>query len=426
MYFNQEESAYYSSVCTWASAMSDHGKGFMFEGIDESNMDVKRQQMVLLMDVIFSKMKLENHLVKQGMANIFRVGYCMKERNFALALMLSLATFSLQLILVVYIAADTLTKWKHHPKFEDRFWYIPITLIATFFTAATALPSIKDAIEMNELLKENDIFKVFDLVSNVVLPIALLFAGAFLIFYADGYAEAVLNTSAELFIIEIDDILPRILNLNVIDIVHDYITHESIKEYNRRSKMEDAAVKKLVDTNDPRIPKINFHDILVTNTKEQPSSYENGSVYAPYEFIIHEKIKLGMKQEDKYVIATKKNINMDCLFTKIEWKYTSNNMRLTPFKRDISYLKLFKVNAKDPIEISLNGYSQMEDTHSVEGMFIITKFRMMDRITNLRICGSDNLDDFYKALDYYSLWSIDPTKKGVRQKMESNKKANTV
>jgi hypothetical protein len=52
----------------------------------------------------------------------------------------------------------------------------------------------------------------------------------------------------------------------------------------------------------------------------------------------------------------------------------------------------------------------VDDFHyHLEGVFIITAFKMSSAVLNLRLCGSYNADNFLKAFDYYGLWDISPS-----------------
>merc|ERR1712238_530163 len=92
-------------------------------------------------------------------------------------------------------------------------------------------------------------------------------------------------------------------------------------------------------------------------------------------------------------------VTVDCLLKKIEWKYTTGYPKTT--KPRVGYLRLTKINGqtveivrkKDPFGIV--GIS--EESHSYEGLIIVTTFQMSEDVIKLRACGSHNPRDFLTA-----------------------------
>ena len=106
-------------------------------------------------------------------------------------------------------------------------------------------------------------------------------------------------------------------------------------------------------------------------------------------------------------------ITMDCLITKIEWKYTAFGDNNTTKPR-IGWLRLTKLHAKTKEEkvvtIDCRKFDKIdlcEETHDLpQGIYIITSFAMSSTILKLTLCGSGTANDFIKAIDYYSLFEM--------------------
>ena len=78
---------------------------------------------------------------------------------------------------------------------------------------------------------KHDLFTVMDMVSNSVFPFILIIAGAIVILKAEEFIDAVLNSAALLFILEIDEMLPGVLDLDSSQIVRNCLISECFEEY---------------------------------------------------------------------------------------------------------------------------------------------------------------------------------------------------
>jgi hypothetical protein len=78
---------------------------------------------------------------------------------------------------------------------------------------------------------KHDLFTVMDMVSNSVFPFILIIAGAIVILTAEEFIDSVLNSAALLFILEIDEMLPGVLDLDSSQIVRNCLISECFEEY---------------------------------------------------------------------------------------------------------------------------------------------------------------------------------------------------
>ena len=143
--------------------------------------------------------------------------------------------------------------------------------------------------------------------------------------------------------------------------------------------------------------KINFCDYFLTNIAEGGSDPIHGQIFQPYEICDH-------------VVKPCETINPDCLVTSITWRYSNLYPNTTrPF---IGYLRVKKLLDGEEIDIVSNDVDDemgemREKTYTLNGIFIITRFQVSSKtVMMLRVCGSDSVVDFMKAIDYYSLWDL--------------------
>lgn len=209
--------------------------------------------------------------------------------------------------------------------------------------------------------------------------------------------ECVFNSVALVFITEIDDQLPSLLELDIPDIVQGFLIDRALDEYESQAGERD-------------IPKIQFSDMHITNTEESGSHPSKGLTFQPYEvfgngdeeipesretYSVHSSRKLrhGPKYKkslqkiqevsnDGKQIANKRSVTKDCLLRKISWQYTAGFDNTS--RPRIGRLRLEKlVGSHRDIEICGKQMAKDEKSkpwYSVKGVYIITSFSMSDDI----------------------------------------------
>eukprot|EP00549_Striatella_unipunctata_P025602 CAMPEP_0118703656 /NCGR_PEP_ID=MMETSP0800-20121206/18704_1 /TAXON_ID=210618 ORGANISM="Striatella unipunctata, Strain CCMP2910" /NCGR_SAMPLE_ID=MMETSP0800 /ASSEMBLY_ACC=CAM_ASM_000638 /LENGTH=361 /DNA_ID=CAMNT_0006605265 /DNA_START=234 /DNA_END=1319 /DNA_ORIENTATION=- len=305
---------------------------------------------------------------------------------------------------------------------------------------------------------------IFDGISNVVLPIVLIVAGALVILLQDGFIEAVLNSTALLFVLEIDDMLPTILDLDGVSIVRNYLIKECLDEFKvvmatiendqRKQTNVQTMMRRLESAG---VEPIEFSDMLLTNAKESGNDIPGTSTFAPYQVLRSD----DKNETESLDISNSNFITRHCLLKRIEWAYTIGFPTSTDAR--IGYLKMWKLGEEEPYEVIEKGlrgesyqksaeepkvditcthqptedkfhlnlveimenYNKIDDpskedkekmrknvdrlnqTYSIHGVFMITAFEMSEAVLKLRVCGSKTPQGFADAMDYYSMWDLD-------------------
>lgn len=221
----------------------------------------------------------------------------------------------------------------------------------------------------------------------------------------ETFLDGVLNSVALIFISEIDDHLPRLLEIDTLDIVQGFLIDQAMEEYETQNLKE-------------KIEPIEFSDMLLTNSPESGSVESKGITFQPYEVIGESLISsesasqgekfaydigLSLRGEgrsrkrprkkttgrtrtiegdDGQQIANKRSVTSDCLLRKIEWQYTKGYDDTCQPR--IGHLKLTKLNDQSKT-IEIKGKNREKDVtkkpfFSVTGVFIITSFTMSDDI----------------------------------------------
>eukprot|EP00548_Thalassiothrix_antarctica_P009617 CAMPEP_0194160986 /NCGR_PEP_ID=MMETSP0152-20130528/78692_1 /TAXON_ID=1049557 /ORGANISM="Thalassiothrix antarctica, Strain L6-D1" /LENGTH=333 /DNA_ID=CAMNT_0038870731 /DNA_START=1085 /DNA_END=2086 /DNA_ORIENTATION=+ len=313
----------------------------------------------------------------------------------------------------------------------------------------------------------------------MILPVVLAVFGFFLILIQDDYLDAVLNSTAMLFIIRIDDDLPTILGLDFKSIIHNHLIHEALKEIDAdgikdiRSSSETGKIEGLKRTNEELVLKyrseikdknIDFADIFLTNHSEGGTNITDSRIYTPYEI-------LGDDPEVPLTFASN-FVTGNCLIKRIEWGYTRNFPFTT--KPRIAFIKLWKMyscvdtllyeinmdkgyniearrtinieNPHDPVQdpchskkmdeliekynekfekkkLSKEEKDELKEeldkampVYRLDGIYMITTLECSESIFRLRICGSKTVDDFTSAIKKYSLWPLDTSARQALQK----------
>lgn len=257
--FEMKAATFHSLATTFASALSDNGRGVTFEqelyGQENPNktpdpleQSVLRLQFSRLLHILFSKVKLERQLRKKGKSNIFRLAYCSIKYPHATgednttestmsAYFQALVAFAIQAMLTLYIVlegADRMSDRPHHKVYSRMVPLASLILILSFFISWRELSGTADTLNF---YKGNKVhagqihpLALLDYISNLILPVFLMIGGFVVILTQERYIEAVMNSAALLFTLKIHDILPAVFKLDTKKIVQNHLIGEAVVE----------------------------------------------------------------------------------------------------------------------------------------------------------------------------------------------------
>ena len=310
-------------------------------------------------------------------------------------------SFTLQLCLTSYIGLQQ----NYHR--TDQEGFNPVMFALAIFTFAysfmVAISTVSETIQAYKILfRKFGSLMLMDIIVNGLLPFILAFYGFLLILSEVNYLNAVLNSIALLFIPEIDDQLPNILNYSEDSIIKNFLISQSLKDFDK--VMSDERVH-------PDIASGQFSDFYITNIIEEGTNTQSGRGLQPYQ--VTEVGNRGVQIDPSTRVTT------DCLLRKIEWRYTTGYPRTT--KPRIGHLLLTKIDGQE-IKITRvrdpSGIVGIDSKkQSLEGLFVMTTFQMSEDVIRLRLCGSHDAKNFLKAFEYYSLWDVTKEAKREIQKL---------
>mmetsp|Transcript_23488 Transcript_23488/g.35539 ORF Transcript_23488/g.35539 Transcript_23488/m.35539 type:complete len:635 (+) Transcript_23488:145-2049(+) len=460
--FSLEKTQYYSLATTLASALSNYGEGITFQSkIDEKDQKYlvrnrheqgPREKLTALVNILFRKISIEAHVVKNDQANIYRIAYCMIQslpkntpnRNKLLCGVYLKTGVSIvsQMALTTYIFLQV--------KFVAvtiNLEMLPLAVVTLVLSCLLVLPEFRAVGETSRLYQRSrwHPLALIDYISNLWLPLILSVAGFLIVAIAEDYIDGVLNATALLFISEIDDLMIGVFDLDAEATVHNHLIAEAFSELteaiekfeklDRNDLSSSSNCMQLQEQFD--IKPIDFADMLLTNDSEGGTEITSYRVFAPRE------ISNGPKCT---IVKASNFITCNCLLGRIEWRYTSGFPYST--KPRIGYLKVWDLCDEKGYEITapcenldvsriveVQPHEVNDEIHSdklkalkngnvaddeakdklqninpvyrLRGVYIITLFECAESVTKLRVCGSKTATDFAAALDTYSLWDLD-------------------
>lgn len=429
MCFELSPSDYYTFAISLASGLSNYGLNTDFE-ISDTMVPLPeavpnfRWRFCLLMNIIFSKMATKKFLLDDKRSNIFRLVYCKtKYSQNRSSFYSAVFSFTLQLCLTTYVSlqqsgftitsgyningstceipdhGDASQSNTQDPTCEVQLQFNPKMFALAIFTFTysfmVAMSTISETLLAYRILfKKIGPLMLMDFIVNIFLPLVLAYYGFLLILSEKDFINAVLNTTALLFIPEIDDALPQILGYCEDDIIRNFLITESMKDFDKIDKIPPA------DKRPSIVCGLEFGDYYITNMIEQGINAQQGQAFQPYQVtqIGHRGVQIDPST----------TVTPDCLLRKIEWRYTTGYPRAT--KPRVGCLILTKIDGEE-VRITRNrdihGLVGINiKRHSLEGLFIMTSFQMSEDVLKLRVCGSRNVRNFLEAFDYYSLWDV--------------------
>jgi 1,2-phenylacetyl-CoA epoxidase PaaB subunit len=521
-YFELTDDEYRSEVCTLASALSNTAQQTHFGihptvrasmnhrratstsysttsagGEDDGYFDddILRLRFVDFMGILFQAIEKHRFLIENS--NTYRLAHCLTDGSFDKT-PLWVPTFSvlLQAILILYVCLELYSLESYTLSYQ----MVTLGILTSIYGAIQARNGLHTALSVMNVYQKNEqhlrkkgnnehkkrfpgTLALVDMVANIGIPVVVIFAGFLIVALQESYIDGVLNSAALLFIPEIDDELPSYFNWNAKEIVEAYLVRKTadtvVSKMNFHARVSRkqrvnylrAGVMRQSSGED-----IDFHDIVITNTKTSLEADKDEGHCSPHEvrasvdtyaivrdhgqwFVHHE-----LQPEKVYVTSS---ITSDCLFKEIKWRYVRDN-RLNKGYVDRLFLKkldgtevllhqddsasketIFDGADDDDEEArrqpgtvetaaANNGSSNSNNVNTnangdyfredwdgeVRGIFIITNFDRDQLVTSLRICGSVSPDDddgdlsaaresFQRAVEYYSLWDLTDSAKSV-------------
>lgn len=436
--FDTSGGEYCTFSMTMASGLSRNGSNIDFEkGAKDENFalfkagddeDELRTKLCVLMHIIFTKMKQHNFMIREEGTNVYRVFHCsIMTTSDIKPLVYALFSFLLQVCLTAYVIWQMIINFEKDIYLKDgipqHLPNLPLALFTVMYSAILAYPGIQEMPDAFDIFgRRIGMLQMMDLIVNGILPTVLFGCGFFVIWGQESFIDAVLNTAALLFIPDIDDQLPSLLGVSESSIIKNFLISESMKEFDalhsgneveRRTMME----KFVRDAREVGMG-VQFSDNYITNWPEQASSPADGNLFQPFQVSKGKTMASGHQIDPSYDVTDK------CLIKKISWKYTIYGASSNTSKPRVGYLRLemlagYTVDYERPHEENI----KLGEEHSLEGVYLITCFQMSNDILRLRVCGSKTAEDFMKAFDYYALFPLSSSAKGLLSKhiTKSNK-----
>ena len=269
------------------------------------------------------------------------------------------------------------------------------------------------------------LYRAIDVISNAIVPVALLFVGFFLICTSDTLMDAVLNSVALLFIPEIDDQMPALLGIPVDDVALKHVTSAifpDLSSYVRHRKKALAGNEHAGAKAAPPAASTYLHDVLLAGAEigeAIPRQVRRG----------HDEIAVDISPVG-YLTA-------QCVFRRLD---AVRRIR-TSDTPDIVWLRLWPmdggasvvfgshtrfgsiVHLQKPVESEESDptfwpqpeparprgepNTQMFERLTLEGALVVTDIRASAVIERLRVCHAANGPQMLEGIEYYKLFECD-------------------
>lgn len=395
---------YHSLVVTVASGLSNYAENttveLQHEILTHPEVDLARQKFCLLMNVLFTNLSTYKFLMKDGGRNTYRLIHCETFSSLdKRPLIYAFFGFSIQLGLTVYVVLEFVGTNEY-----SGLKNLPLALLTFIYSIALAYPEHSKTRKAMEFYRKIGWLQVLDLFVNQFLAYVLLIAGCFAIFLQKTFMEAVVCTAALFFVRQIDDQIPKIRGMKEDLIVKNHLRYQTIKDFNKVIKMDDAAIQVHLQRKKYESIGVQFCDYYLTNSREQTASTKHHFTFNPHQ--IRDEMDGTGPQINSSDIITR-----NCLIRKLEWSYTMGSACTHSSTPRIGLLRMHLLGSDQVVELFRkvfvdDGIRVSNTTHKLEGVFMITIFQMSNDISKLRVCGSANAEDFLNAVDYYSLWDL--------------------
>jgi hypothetical protein len=463
MVLNNYESECSSFKCILASSLSNT-KGIKFVSAGQKiSSDIFAENYAILAVKIFSAMRKTKAGNANG-SNIYRLVHCIVNRggNTSVFQPYAYAIFTvfLQACMFSYVFSHSLLNL---PKHEESLANYPLAILVFIYQVLLLLPEIRDTMAVGSSgfwgASSYSLLRFFDVVSNIVMPVVLLPIGVLLVLTADNLLEAVLSSTAVLFIPTLDNDIIDLMGASDNDIVKKHVAQETIHQIadhffrfqiafeesdgfadlehnygstigNRvtvarlqitegltvstaRMKEVEIAEPTLVDlaiTGQDALLKCVVFDAFST-TRSLQHLHAGSAASSRATTPLMKAVRGGRDgfseiPRDSYhevFFSEAAVVSTSSLFTRMEYKIDDK----APYA--ILYLKLWRLGGSgNTVEYRTKRYSDLYPTRRIEpGCFIITNIAITDCIDTLRLCWAPTAPALLQALNYYTIFSCD-------------------
>jgi len=398
---------------------------------DAKDLTIARMRFTLLMDIVFRRISVKRFLLDDDFCNIFRLVHCESKGNRnKWTLLYVIFSFLLQGCLAVFCVTEVWSEIQGDNFANTQLGMYVLAALGSTFCFIAQLPEFRNTKKVFNFYGKVGFLQMIDFSVNVILPIVIIIVGFFLVSSQDNFVDAVIMTTALLFIPEIDDKLPALLGFDPEAVIETYLIGESKLAYNHYQKLNDATIGRMANSISS-----STRSLVHSDNDRHGHSDDLGVEFSDY-FITNSEeagplnlFSVMFNADGGHEIAPANFISDDCLIQTVQWSFTRENE--DSLKPTISWLRLVKLNGEvieKDYRSNSNDNGKVNDNgndggrvHRLDGVFVITGIEMgCSDIHCLRVCGSQNAHDFLKAMTYYSLWEV----RGDAQSTLRNTKTN--
>lgn len=234
MVLENYESDCSSFKCILASSISNNN-GIEFLSRDKKiPSDIFAENYVILAVKIFAAMRKTKAGNASG-SNIYRLVHCIVNQggnsNKFYPYAYAIFTIFLQACMFSYVFCHSLLNMPGH---KESLTNLPLALLVFIYQFLLLLPEVRDTLAVGSSgfwdSGSYSLLRFFDIVSNIIMPVILLPIGIMLVLTADNLLEAVLSSTAVLFIPTLDNDIINLMGESDQDTVKKHVAQESIHE----------------------------------------------------------------------------------------------------------------------------------------------------------------------------------------------------
>jgi hypothetical protein len=436
-YFGSSRPEYRSFACTMASAISNNVIIYDIpreEDIDGNAPDCGWRERIggncgwreihALCDIAFSAFTLNKLMVEGENANLYHLVHtlgCYSKGRSNICSFYLYAGFcaTLQLGLAVYVVAHLKTVHDgdgliDSMEMKNVALAIAVLIFAMIFCRATIMKWYD--VYSSKFWDGSRLLVSIDFLVNMATPVLLMPAGFFLIATSGEFMDAVLNSTALLFIPLLDDELPALLGMDARAIVQSYILRKSVDQLDQIGATYDTkdAFRPVRSLKNPP----NYFDILAIGSIGSIESIDlfqvlnntNKNANAKLDKDIDGNLKHD-KERAPLVLSTEV-INAFSLFTCARFRMcTTKDGQQRIFELELERLGSLG-SGEEVLKFNFDRKSKWRKTgvpwHTVRGVFVITGWDSSQLLFQLRLFGAKTAAEFKEALGKFSLWDLEP------------------
>mmetsp|Transcript_34272 Transcript_34272/g.114403 ORF Transcript_34272/g.114403 Transcript_34272/m.114403 type:complete len:531 (+) Transcript_34272:35-1627(+) len=394
--------AYRSFACIMATAMAGNIHIGTVRNVPSNRVIAGFQR---YMNILFSTVLINKHLVESESANIYHVAHAMADGSaLGQPFLLACFCFMLQVGLVSYVILSLV---QNSDVFNVLNGVLGLLVLAFSVLYVDATITKHRAISRTPFWGRWSTLRLCDLMANVVIPLVLLPVGFLLIVQSEGYVDAVLNATALLFIPALDDELPRLAGIDVQSVIQNFLVAVAIKELEETVLDNSASAPPATDAERPKL-----YDHALTGTSPLSGSC------TPY--LVRTTLDSAEPAVFQSSIATP-----ECLFSRIEFDisefivHRGGEAKQQPFR--IKWMRLTRLSG-EVVEFKHLGIDHMQKIarHELTGCILMTEFLISAGIIRLRVLRADTPAEFLSAMEQYALFDVNSAACTVLKKAQRN------